>query len=983
MKQLGDYELMEQLGRGGMGIVYKARHVRLKKIVALKILPQKAVSDPRSISRFQREMELIGRVDHPNIVRALDAREENGIYFLVMEYIDGCDLDQLVRKHGALPPVVACTLIRHAAIGLQHAHSHDLVHRDIKPSNLMGNSTGIIKILDLGLARFHVSEDSAQPLTQPGLAMGTIDYMAPEQWEDSTQVDIRADIYSLGCTFYYLLTGRPPYTGPSLDSVKKRLMAHVISPIPKVSDFVKNCPAGLDDVLKKMLGKEPEERYATPTEVVDALKPFSDRIDLSSFFGEKTDQKIPSSEVHTESILASSIVDTKPQHTKDSDVVLKETTIERSSISSRTLSGLFSTPRRRAVTISLLSIFIIGSIVTLLMRGPSEKMLNARAELISLPGLNGRWWFEETPWYTPSLRAELGEKFANSHQFIGGFSLSKLADSLNSNNTQEIYKELRKICSKLNRKLPEREWTWFNQLTLNQQEKLGEGKYRDRLKSLADNLSSVSNRSATESHLLGNLQHKLANWEEAEKHYLIAKKIYDQNNQAELQALVRFDLGQMYFDRKQGHDAMDKLISVQNLNPAFLLKIATLIQEAKLQQLLGFSDTSVTKIREARQLLEENTKHAVNHFDNHPLMAELYHREGWAYLNQWETKLARQAFGKSNKILIYQVNEFNNYDAPRNLLWVLQGIAMTYFFESDFQSAYKNYSSLLKNIESEKMLPGISNSESELTPLQKYEYRQRKPNLYERLADCYLFASEPSQENLHAAIQDLTDAIQQAKVLQFTEDGRAVHVVRLYYKLAIAYLMAIEQNTSKLPPIYESSVHEKATSKDFKTKIYQQAAYLIREGQNLESKLESEKRLTDVHKKLFHAEKEVANSLVDLIRGDSSKKIEGLKRIENLISNLGQDNLTRQNLSIHVLAFQKIIRYASTLDKKIFDNIVKHKLLAITQSADKGIIIYMKPLLKSTREKVRKLEKREEYQSTIKELNRRIDAPENAAELML
>ena len=211
---LGSYELLEEIGRGGMGIVYKARHTKLDRVVALKVLPAERVRDPEFVARFQREMQAVGRLDHQNIVRATDGGEAAGKHFLVMEYIPGVNLEELVRQRGPLAVADACELIRQAALGLQCAHEHGMVHRDVKPSNLMLTPDGQVKIFDLGLAKLRTTPSSGPEMTGTGQKMGTAGYMAPEQLADCRAVDIRADIYSLGCTLFKLLTGHAPFDSP-------------------------------------------------------------------------------------------------------------------------------------------------------------------------------------------------------------------------------------------------------------------------------------------------------------------------------------------------------------------------------------------------------------------------------------------------------------------------------------------------------------------------------------------------------------------------------------------------------------------------------------------------------------------------------------------------------------------------------------------------------------------------------------------------
>jgi uncharacterized protein (TIGR03067 family) len=293
---LGEYQLLEKLGRGGMGTVYRAIHTKLDRVVALKVLPKSRSDDEKAIARFEREMKAIGRLDHANIVGAYDAREIEGKPVLIMEYVEGLDLGKLVRRLGPLPVGDACELARQAALGLQYAHEHGLVHRDVKPSNLMLTPEGEVKVLDLGLARFHrvegdspifaarksgQSPETSDEMTGSGQAMGTADYMAPEQASDSHGVDIRADVYSLGCTLYKLLTGRAPFGGPDHKGTFEKMTAHVREPVPPIREFDPEIPEELAAVLDRMLAKEPDERYATPQQVADALEPFCIECDLA------------------------------------------------------------------------------------------------------------------------------------------------------------------------------------------------------------------------------------------------------------------------------------------------------------------------------------------------------------------------------------------------------------------------------------------------------------------------------------------------------------------------------------------------------------------------------------------------------------------------------------------------------------------------------------------------------------------------------
>jgi serine/threonine protein kinase len=313
---LADFEILGELGRGGMGMVYKARWRSQNRTVALKIIRQDRLQHDEAVRRFRREAQAAARLHHPNIVQVFDSDHSGDTHYLVMEYVDGVTLDRLVEEKGALPIPQACDYIRQAAYGLQHAHEQALVHRDIKPANLMVVSGGVvsgdnpkgsktrpgasdspthqapstkhqtpltigpltthqIKILDMGVARvLHLtgggsSGESLSTLTQGGAVIGTADFIAPEQLEDPHGADIRADLYSLGCTFYFLLTGHVPFPGGSLVSKldKQRWQA----PTP-VDELRLDIPVAVAGVVRKLLAKKPADRFRTPGELAHALE---------------------------------------------------------------------------------------------------------------------------------------------------------------------------------------------------------------------------------------------------------------------------------------------------------------------------------------------------------------------------------------------------------------------------------------------------------------------------------------------------------------------------------------------------------------------------------------------------------------------------------------------------------------------------------------------------------------------------------------
>jgi uncharacterized protein (TIGR03067 family) len=307
------YRIVELIGRGGMGNVYRAEHRLMNRPVAIKLINSQLMQNPQAVERFRREVQAAAKLSHSNIVAAYDAEQAGNAHFLVMEFVEGTDLASVVKHRGLMLVAEACECIRQAAVGLQHAHEKGMVHRDIKPHNLMLAAGGQVRILDFGLAGFAseaaltgttecnpqreqgtAGQDdlttespgataladasgymaTAAHLTAMGVVMGTPDYMAPEQAVDAHSADIRADIYSLGCTLYFLLTGRPPF---EQEGVIGKLKAHASVSPPSLADERNDVPLELSDIVARMMAKKPESRFQTPAEVAAALEPFASR----------------------------------------------------------------------------------------------------------------------------------------------------------------------------------------------------------------------------------------------------------------------------------------------------------------------------------------------------------------------------------------------------------------------------------------------------------------------------------------------------------------------------------------------------------------------------------------------------------------------------------------------------------------------------------------------------------------------------------
>ncbi|HEY1066551.1 MAG TPA: serine/threonine-protein kinase, partial [Pirellulales bacterium] len=254
---LGSYKLLGHIGTGGMSNIYLGEHVQMRRRVAVKVLPPTLTTNTSHLQRFIMESRVIASLDHPNIVRAYDIAHQGSFHYLVLEFVEGCDLRRTVEERGPLPYEEAADYVRQAADGLHHAHSKGVVHRDVKPANLLVDTEGIVKVLDMGLTRIIDSNDPSLTLAHNEKLIGTVDYIAPEQANNSHNVDARADVYSLGCSFYFLLTGHPPFPD---GSQTQRLMAHQQTPVKPIAEERPDCPPELWDVIQRMMAKKVKDR---------------------------------------------------------------------------------------------------------------------------------------------------------------------------------------------------------------------------------------------------------------------------------------------------------------------------------------------------------------------------------------------------------------------------------------------------------------------------------------------------------------------------------------------------------------------------------------------------------------------------------------------------------------------------------------------------------------------------------------------------
>ncbi|OAI53598.1 hypothetical protein AYO44_04190 [Planctomycetaceae bacterium SCGC AG-212-F19] len=265
---IGRYRVLDQIGAGGMGSVYLCEHLHMRRRVALKVLPVSQLKQGSSLERFYREARAGAALNHPNIVRSYDIGEEEGLHYLVMEYVEGSTLQEIVKRKGPVAPLEVVQFMRQAAAGLQHIHEATLVHRDMKPSNFIVDLSGSLKILDLGLARFYLDDNDNLTIRRNELVLGTVDYLAPEQAINSHGADIRADIYGLAGTMYFCLTGQPPL---GQGSTAHKLLALQTRNPQSIEEFRNDVPAELIAVIEKAMDKDRDNRYQTPTELLRAL----------------------------------------------------------------------------------------------------------------------------------------------------------------------------------------------------------------------------------------------------------------------------------------------------------------------------------------------------------------------------------------------------------------------------------------------------------------------------------------------------------------------------------------------------------------------------------------------------------------------------------------------------------------------------------------------------------------------------------------
>ena len=751
LDRLRDYRLLEVIGRGGMGVVYKAQHLRLGKIRAVKVLARHLLDNPEAVERFRLEVENSGRLDHPNIVQALDAGEENEIRFLVMEFVTGWNLTQVVaafQQGGRQVPLeAACELIRQASAGLQHAHEHSLVHRDIKPSNLMLSERGVVKLLDLGLARFIAEHPPASRLTLNFGPLGTCDYMAPEQWADASSVDIRADIYSLGCTLFYLLTGKVPFGSEHGRSLGEKQLAHQFAPLPSLLDERPDLPEDLQAVLERMIAKSPADRYATPAAVVQDLSVFANSDSVGLLLSVLRQPAGPG-DAPAGPPASSANEDTGRPHRVQAHA-------------RRSAARPWYRRTELWVAVGLLFVGAFGVADRWISRrvsdeaGPAVAPAELARNVALLSGLDGQWWFDAMPWFTPSVRTAVTEALgAKGVRAVVGDNAEGylkpdvsavqkwLLDAVSrcrgalTESQRRLLDQLKAISSAEDRDLEQHLQTCYDEFCRNRGEDAPW---------TADDLYT---RALLE-HKLAALRHDARLAQRALKSYDAALDQYGDatGDEPPLSWLCRADSARLLFAVLTDYEqAFERFEEVAAEDAPLLFHVETLAAYAQAGQVAG-DYSKDENLRLAKRLLEGSQ----NLSRSHPLWAYVSERYAWSLLDQWEVKQAADEFESA-----YSIRFINSRENPFATIFVFQDIygkAMTERYRGKVENARTEFEDLLAKIDAElKKVEGRPKRPG----LQRYvrNLRERKSNALERRADCELYqggAADPATVDLALA----------------------------------------------------------------------------------------------------------------------------------------------------------------------------------------------------------------------------------------
>jgi serine/threonine protein kinase/class 3 adenylate cyclase len=766
----GCYRLDEAIGGGGMGTVYRATHVELHVPRAVKVINESLLGPGNlgAIERFYREVRLAGQLDHPNVVRAYDSSSRSDpLHFLVMEYVDGVSLERVVQGQ-KLSAAHACEVVRQAALGLGSIHAHGMVHRDIKPSNLMLTFRGgqpLVKILDLGLAVLLV--DPGGRLTEVDKrGLGTAYYMAPEQWR-SSQVDARADIYSLGCTFYQLLTGRPPFDR----SRYTQEYAHC-NLEPPALDAIEGLPKEVQTILRKMVAKSPAERFATAADVAAAVAPFANAAGM--------EQLVEPTFVGP----ADSGTPTKPDWQDDLSTPRANDSGGR---------RRWRPSRRAVLALAALGAAAVGMGGWWLAsrRAAARKLA---ADIVMLPGLNGDWWFDETPWLTPVVRRAIAGALSGDAPLSLDVDASALAEALASPNPDVPYSQLREAARQASSLLTEAQREVLSLLESDEISAAG----LEESQRLASQIAEGPLASAEDIHLAAVLEQQLApakfTAERIEKSFKRALDRYRHEGPSG-EAACQADFGLWLAGRRRS-EAAEKSFNVVLAAGPPAARIAALVAVASIHREQGAWSNATAVLNEARRAADDALAGL------HPLSALVIERQAWTAMDQWHVEEARSLFCEA--IVLRRKLAEKLVDPPqtesavrlakvRNEIGLLHddhGQAMTLRYSGNVSAAQAAYEKLR-----DEAIPQRQRAHASDPRYVREKFHERLINTLERLGDTWLYrVDRPAAKQFERACDLWEMALEDSGKLLGVQPALEA---RLHAKTALARALAGDRTAAR------------------------------------------------------------------------------------------------------------------------------------------------------------------------------------------
>ena len=838
-------------------------------------------------------MKLIARLDHRNIVRAHDAREEKGgVHYLVMEYVDGVNLHELVGHLGPLPIPAACEIIRQVALGLHHAYEHGLVHRDMKPSNMMLSRTGEVKMLDLGLARLSAEHQHTRQLTEAGFAMGTVDYMAPEQWEDSSGVDIRADIYSLGCTLFYILTGSAPYSGPQYTSARKKLMAHAAAPVPSARVRRSDIPADLDAVLECVMAKEPEDRPQTPIELAEELERWADPNALADMLHDAFEGE---ASVYTAQLRSSSSEEGTPRGRSSSrggTATRKSSRWMRTTHRRRAADMPWYREPRIVLPLAAVCLGIIGILVVMFgIDGPANSLKpkvqdRLVKDVVLAPGPYGDWWFEESPWLMPSVRANLLTAIDLGQETVGEESLLTLEKLCRGSDADTYEEGLRKIARALvptgGNMTPTEEL--LNFLLSDEAVDQPQDDFNKKLDQLSIELSRIESPTAVDLHERAVLMHYRGEYGLADALYQQALEAYSQAEPPlnSLAILCQADRAMLAFHTPDYATAIARFEALRGEDIGPAMELHARCFEIDAQRKLGEYSDALAAFEAAKASAEREQEYQLG--SKHPLQAYLLEREAWLELDWGHLSAAVDRFEAANRIRLHggSVDPLNEGSwGP----WAFnrQGQAMAMHFLGDHGTRAAFQEIVDKLID--RSTPG--NSQALPGWEERLQVRERLPNTLERQADEYLYGSagDGSLPDYGSAQKALEESLSYASDLQFDDTRKWPHMNRVQYKLALAIALQIDEDH----PSYAV-----------------RAQRLIEAGDRLVEEKTGDEPLPESVVDLYANDRQLAIAVLALQTGDATEQLAARQELLSMVRAADAEKVNRSNVEPLLMAIEQL-----------------------------------------------------------------------------